>query len=326
MVAIGVGGADAVDVMTGFPFNVRWPKVIGVHLTGSLSGWSSPEGRHPEGRRDPHREGGTGAIVEYFGPGADTISATGKATICNMGAEIGATTLAVPVRREHGRLPEGHRPRSDRRRRRRRGRPTCGPTRGLADPAATSTRSSRSTSTSSAADQRPALPRPAPTRSTRSAPTPRRNGWPLEISSALIGSCTNSSYEDITRAASIARQAVGQGPHVQDAAARHPGLRAGARHDRARRSARRPRGHRRHRARQRLRTVHRPVGAHRPRPVHAEHDRQQLQPQLPEAQRRQRQHPRVRHLARHGDRATPSPARSTSTLSPTRSPTTPASR
>ena len=91
MVAIGVGGADAVDVMTGFPFNVRWPKVIGVKLTGTLSGWSSPKDVILEVARVLTVEGGTGAIVEYFGPGADTISATGKATICNMGAEIGAT-------------------------------------------------------------------------------------------------------------------------------------------------------------------------------------------------------------------------------------------
>ena len=91
MVAIGVGGADAVDVMTGFPFNVRWPKVIGIRLTGRLSGWSSPKDVILEVARILTVAGGTGAIVEYFGPGADTISATGKATICNMGAEIGAT-------------------------------------------------------------------------------------------------------------------------------------------------------------------------------------------------------------------------------------------
>ncbi|MGB0148791.1 MAG: aconitase family protein, partial [Ilumatobacteraceae bacterium] len=92
MVAIGVGGADAVDVMTGFPWNVRWPKVIGIRLTGSLSGWSSPKDVILEVARQLTVEGGTGAIVEYHGPGADSISATGKATICNMGAEIGATT------------------------------------------------------------------------------------------------------------------------------------------------------------------------------------------------------------------------------------------
>src|SRR5678815_850653 len=92
MVAIGVGGADAVDVMTGFPFNVRWPKLIGVHLTGSLSGWSSPKDIILKVAEILTVKGGTGAIIEYFGPGADSITATGKATVCNMGAEIGATT------------------------------------------------------------------------------------------------------------------------------------------------------------------------------------------------------------------------------------------
>ena len=96
MVAIGVGGADAVDVMTGFPFNVSWPKVIGVRLTGSLSGWSSPKDVILEVARILTVEGGTGAIIEYHGPGADSISATGKGTICNMGAEIGATTSLFP--------------------------------------------------------------------------------------------------------------------------------------------------------------------------------------------------------------------------------------
>src|SRR5213596_1940691 len=96
MVAIGVGGADAVDVMTGFPFNVRWPKVIGVRLTGALSGWSAPKDVILKVAELLTVAGGTGAIVEYFGPGADTISATGKGTICNMGAEIGATTSLFP--------------------------------------------------------------------------------------------------------------------------------------------------------------------------------------------------------------------------------------
>src|SRR5258706_7851015 len=92
MVAIGVGGADAVDVMTGFPFNVRYPRLIGVHLTGRLSGWSAPKDVILKVAEILTVAGGTGAIVEYFGPGAESISATGKATICNMGAEIGATT------------------------------------------------------------------------------------------------------------------------------------------------------------------------------------------------------------------------------------------
>ena len=104
MVAIGVGGADAVDVMTGFPFNVRWPKLIGVHLTGELSGWSSPEGRHPEGRRDPHRQGRHRRHRRVLRPRRRLASrATGKATICNMGAEIGATTSLFAYDDAHGR-------------------------------------------------------------------------------------------------------------------------------------------------------------------------------------------------------------------------------
>src|SRR5476649_1626282 len=96
MVAVGVGGGDAIDVMTGLPFNLRWPRLIGVRLTGALSGWSSPKDVILEVANLLTVSGGTGAIIEYFGPGAETISATGKATICNMGAEIGATTSIFP--------------------------------------------------------------------------------------------------------------------------------------------------------------------------------------------------------------------------------------
>ncbi len=96
MVAVGVGGGDAIDVMTGLPFNLCWPRLIGVRLTGQLSGWSSPKDVILEVANLLTVSGGTGAIIEYFGPGADTISATGKATICNMGAEIGATTSIFP--------------------------------------------------------------------------------------------------------------------------------------------------------------------------------------------------------------------------------------
>src|SRR5215217_2969772 len=103
MVAIGVGGADAVDVMTSNPFNVRWPKLIGVHLTGDLSGWTAPKDVILKVADVLTVAGGTGAIVEYFGPGAESISATGKATICNMGAEIGATTSLFPCDAAAGR-------------------------------------------------------------------------------------------------------------------------------------------------------------------------------------------------------------------------------
>ena len=92
MIAIGVGGADAVDVMAGMPWELKFPKVIGVKLTGKLNGWTSPKDVILKVAGILTVKGGTGAIVEYFGPGAQSISATGKGTICNMGAEIGATT------------------------------------------------------------------------------------------------------------------------------------------------------------------------------------------------------------------------------------------
>ena len=270
MVAIGVGGADAVDVMTGFPFNVRWPKLIGVHLTGTLS-------RLVARRRTSSSKvaeiltvkGGTGAIVEYFGPGADTHLRHRQGHHLQHGRRDRRHHLAVRLRRRHGPLPA--RPpaataiadaadavAADLRRRPRGRSPT--PARYFDQVIEIDLVHAR------AAHQRPPHPRPRPTRSARSAPRPQAEGWPLEISSALIGSCTNSSYEDITRAASIARQAAGQGP----AAPRrqlldHPRLRADPRHHRARRPARRPRGHRRHRAGQRLRPLHRPVGPHRRR-------------------------------------------------------------
>ena len=206
MVAIGVGGADAVDVMTGFPFNVRWPKVIGVRLTGSLSGWSSPKDVILEVARVLTVEGGTGAIVEYFGPGADTISATGKATICNMGAEIGATcsvfgydshmaqylratgradiAAAADEVREHLRPDDG----------------------ALYDRLV-----EIDLSTLAPLVNGPHSPDRAHRAGAPLGDAAREHGWPLEISAALIGSCTNSSYEDLTRVASLARQAAAAG-------------------------------------------------------------------------------------------------------------------
>ncbi|MET0726892.1 MAG: aconitate hydratase [Acidimicrobiales bacterium] len=211
MVAIGVGGADAVDVMTGFPFNVRWPKLIGVHLTGTLSGWSSPKDIILKVAEILTVKGGTGAIIEYFGSGADSITATGKATVCNMGAEIGATTSVFPYDenmaaylRATGREP-------------------------IADAAAGVATDLRPDDDILADPDRyfdqvieidldqlgPMVNGPhSPDRAHQLAEvgdTARSEGWPLDISSALIGSCTNSSYEDITRAASIARQASAKG-------------------------------------------------------------------------------------------------------------------
>jgi aconitate hydratase len=206
MVAIGVGGADAVDVMTGFPFNVKWPKVIGVKLTGTLSGWSSPKDVILEVARVLTVEGGTGAIVEYFGPGADSISATGKATICNMGAEIGATcsvfgydqNMAVYLK------ATGREAIAD-----------------AADKVAEHLRPDDGAHYDQVVeidlDQlKPLINGPhSPDRAHKVGrelgDAAAANQWPLEVSAALIGSCTNSSYEDITRAASIARQAAAKG-------------------------------------------------------------------------------------------------------------------
>ncbi len=96
MIAIGVGGADAVDVMAGMPWELKFPKIIGVKLTGKLSGWTSPKDVILKVAGILTVKGGTGAIIEYFGEGTETISCTGKGTICNMGAEIGATTSIFP--------------------------------------------------------------------------------------------------------------------------------------------------------------------------------------------------------------------------------------
>ena len=206
MVAIGVGGADAVDVMTGFPFNVRWPKVIGVKLTGTLSGWSSPKDVILEVARVLTVEGGTGAIVEYFGPGAETISATGKATICNMGAEIGATCSVFGYDHNMAQYLKAT------------GREAIAD---AADRVAEHLRPDEGASYDQLVEidldsLKPLINGPhSPDRAHKVGDAvgdaARENGWPLEISAALIGSCTNSSYEDITRAASIARQAAAKG-------------------------------------------------------------------------------------------------------------------
>ncbi|WP_116997956.1 aconitate hydratase [Desertimonas flava] len=206
MVAIGVGGADAVDVMTGFPFNVRFPKVIGVRLTGTLSGWSSPKDVILEVARILTVEGGTGAIIEYHGPGADSISATGKGTICNMGAEIGATTSLFPYDANMAAYLKAT------------GREAIAD---AADQVAADLRPDDGAVYDELIEidldeLKPLINGPhSPDRAhrvgTAVGDAARENGWPLEISATLIGSCTNSSYEDITRAASIARQASAKG-------------------------------------------------------------------------------------------------------------------
>ena len=211
MVAIGVGGADAVDVMTGYPFNVRWPKLIGVELTGELTGWAAPKDVILKVAELLTVKGGTGAIVEYFGPGARSLSATGKATICNMGAEIGATTSLFAYDEAMGRYLRAT------------GRA------GIADAADGVAELLRSDDEVEADPDRfydevvridlstleplingphtPDRARPVSALGAEAA----AEGWPETISAALVGSCTNSSYEDISRAASIARVAAAAG-------------------------------------------------------------------------------------------------------------------
>ena len=211
MIAIGVGGADAVDVMTGFPWNVRWPKLIGVHLKGSLNGWTAPKDVILKVAEILTVKGGTGAIVEYFGDGASNLSATGKATICNMGAEIGATTSIFPYDESINRYLHS----TDR-----------------SDVAELAKSNQQHLTADPEVLQSPTeyfdqvieidLDKLHPHINGPHTPDLARevqelgaeaksNGWPLEISAALIGSCTNSSYEDITRAASIAREAAKHG-------------------------------------------------------------------------------------------------------------------
>ncbi|HEX9467802.1 MAG TPA: aconitate hydratase, partial [Acidimicrobiia bacterium] len=215
MVAIGVGGADAVDVMSGWPFNTRVPKVIGVHLRGSLSGWAAPKDVILKVAGILTVKGGTGAIVEYFGPGVESISATGKATICNMGAEIGATCSLFPYDARAAAYLEAT------------GR---GALADLADVHAEHLRIDPEVLGSPeryydrvidvdldelephlVGPHTPDLDRPI----SDFGRAAREEDYPLDISYALVGSCTNSSYEDIGRAANVARQAKARGLHVK---------------------------------------------------------------------------------------------------------------
>ena len=212
MVAIGVGGADAVDVMAGMPWELKMPKLIGVKLTGELSGWTAPKDVILRVADILTVKGGTGAIVEYFGPGAQSMSCTGKGTICNMGAEIGATTstfgyddsmaryLRATEREEIANLADGIKDylTAD---------PEC-----YADP----DKYFDQVIEINLSELKPLLNGPfTPDLSTEagSAMTEAatKNDWPLDVEWGLIGSCTNSSYEDLTRAASIAQQALDKG-------------------------------------------------------------------------------------------------------------------
>jgi aconitate hydratase len=207
MVAIGVGGADAVDVMVGMPWELKMPKVIGVKLTGKLNGWTSPKDVILKVAGILTVKGGTGAIVEYFGPGAESLSCTGKGTICNMGAEIGATTSTFGYDASMSRYLKAT------------GRADIA---ALADQVAEHLTGDADcyANPSEYFDQvieidlntlephingpyTPDLAWPI----SQFAQAVRDNGYPTKLEVGLIGSCTNSSYEDLDRAASVARQA-----------------------------------------------------------------------------------------------------------------------
>jgi len=211
MIAIGVGGADAVDVMAGMAWELKFPKLIGVKLTGKLNGWASPKDVILKVAGILTVKGGTGAVIEYFGDGAKALSCTGKGTICNMGAEVGATTstfgydesmeryLRATGRSEVADLANQVKEHL------------------TADPEvyANPEKYFDQLIEINLDELEPHLNGPfTPDRATpvsKMAEEAAKNGWPVKIEVGLIGSCTNSSYEDISRAASLARQAVAKG-------------------------------------------------------------------------------------------------------------------
>ena len=207
MVAIGVGGADAMEVMAGLPFTIRWPGVIGVHLTGELSGWSSPKDVILKVCEELTVKGGTSHIVEYFGPGASSISCTGKGTICNMGAEVGATTSLFPFDASMSRYLDAT------------GRSAVSELANqhssllVADPEVLDNPENfyDRIIEINLSELEPMIVGPHTPDLARSVSElgqeAKDKGWPTDIQAALIGSCTNSSYEDMERAASVARQA-----------------------------------------------------------------------------------------------------------------------
>ena len=211
MIAIGVGGADAVDVMAGMQWELKWPKLIGVKLTGKMNGWTSAKDVILKLAGVLTVKGGTGAIVEYFGEGVSSISATGKGTICNMGAEIGATTSVFPFDERMSsylRITD----RAD--------------VASLAESDADSLKADDEVLKNpekyydqvieiNLSELEPHLNGPfTPDKAwpiSKMKEAVKENNFPDKVSVALIGSCTNSSYEDIDRAASIAKQALSKG-------------------------------------------------------------------------------------------------------------------
>jgi aconitate hydratase len=203
---IGVGGADAVDVMADIPWELKCPKVIGIKLTGQLKGWTSPKDVILKVAGILTVKGGTGAIVEYTGPGVDSISCTGMGTICNMGAEIGATTSVFPFNNRMKTYLEAT---------------------GRGDIAKEAQKVKDKLLSAdegcsydevielNLSDLEPHVNGPfTPDLATpigKLGETAKKNGWPLEVKDGLIGSCTNSSYEDMCRVASIIKQATNHG-------------------------------------------------------------------------------------------------------------------
>ncbi|MBW2498365.1 MAG: aconitate hydratase, partial [Deltaproteobacteria bacterium] len=215
MFACGVGGADAVDVMAGFPWEVLYPKLVGVHLTGQLSGWSSPKDVILKVCELLTVKGGTNRVVEYFGEGVASLSCTGKGTITNMGAELGATTSIFPYdermatylkateRSELADLATAHSellaPDPD----------VLANPDGYFDELIEIDLSTLEPHI--VGPHTPDLARPI----SKMAADAKENDYALELSSCLIGSCTNSSYEDFSRAADVARQAASHGAKVK---------------------------------------------------------------------------------------------------------------
>jgi aconitate hydratase len=211
MIAIGVGGADACDVMAGLPWELKFPKLIGVKLTGKLSGWASAKDVILKVAGILTVKGGTDKIVEYFGEGANSLSCTGKGTICNMGAEIGATTsifcyddkmstyLKGTGRADVAALADG----------------VAAHLRGDDEVYANPSQYFDEVIEINLSELEPHINGPfTPDLAwplSKFASAVKENGWPQQLSVGLIGSCTNSSYEDISRSASLAKQAVDKG-------------------------------------------------------------------------------------------------------------------
>ncbi len=214
MVAVGVGGADAVDVMTGMEWELKMPKLIGVRLTGALNGWASPKDVILKLAGILTVKGGTNAIIEYFGPGTASLSATGKATICNMGAEVGATTSLFPFDTQMAEYLQ---------------------LTGRSQVAEWATKITDYLVADKETAENPELfydqvididlsalepyingpfTPDAATPISKFAEKVKQLGYPRKMEVGLIGSCTNSSYQDLSRAASIARQAAEEGISV----------------------------------------------------------------------------------------------------------------